>query len=114
MRRLLIAALAAVAVCVVVAGTAMAASSNGSSVIFNSTDPNGPPSNKVSLGAEAYAYKSIGDQINLTGAARSLNSVTVTLSSWACQQGSWYGKDCVTQSGATFRPADDDEDLRRQ
>ena len=28
--------------------------------------------------------------------------MTVTLSSWACQQGTWNGKNCVTQPGATF------------
>ena len=72
-------------------------------MIFDSTDPNGPPTNMVSYGPEAYSFQTIGDKINFkSGTARSLNNVTVTLSSWACQQGSWNGKNCVTQSGATF------------
>jgi len=101
MRRLVIAALVAVSVCVV-AATAMAASGNGASVIYDSTTPNGSPTNQVSLGPEAYGFRTIGDEITFAGAARSLSNVTVTLSSWACQQGSWYGENCFTQPGATF------------
>ena len=98
-KRLIIAALA-VALSVV-AGSALAA--NGKSVTFDSTNPNGPQTNLPSDGTEAYSFKTIGDKIDLApGTARSLNSVTVTLSSWACQQGSWNGKHCVTQPGATF------------
>ena len=124
-KRLIIAALAAMAL-VVAAGSALAA--NGKSVIFDSTNPNGPKTNLPSYGPTAYSFATIGDKINLGGTARSLNNVTVTLSSWACQQGSWNGKDCVTQPGATFsqpitltitdaagRPLDRhvDEELRR-
>jgi uncharacterized repeat protein (TIGR01451 family) len=98
-KRLIIAALAAMAL-VVAAGSALAA--NGKSVIFDSTNPNGPKTNLPSYGPTAYSFTTIGDKIALEGTARSLNSVTVTLSSWACQQGSWNGKDCVTQPGATF------------
>lgn len=101
MKRLVIAALALVAV-FTVAGSALAASGSGSSVIFNSTDPNGPPSNLPSYGPEAYSFKTIGDEINLAGTARSLNSVTVTLSSWACQTGTWQNQTCQTDTGATF------------
>ena len=53
MKRLVIAALAVATVCVV-AGSALAASGIRSTVIFDSTDPNGAPTNQVSLGAEAY------------------------------------------------------------
>ena len=99
-KHLIIAALAAMAL-VVAAGSALAA--NGKSVIFDSATPNGPKTNLPSYGPTAYSFTTIGDEINLApDTARSLNSVTVTLSSWACQQGSWNGKDCVTQPGATF------------
>jgi hypothetical protein len=33
---------------------------------------------------------------------RKLKSVTVTLSSWGCEQGAWYTNDCVTTPGDTF------------
>ena len=101
MKRLLTAALAAVAVCVV-AGSALAATGIKSSVIFDSTNPNGPKTNIDSYGPAAYSFTSIGDKVTFDGTARSLSNVTVTLSSWACQQGSWNGKDCLTQPGATF------------
>jgi hypothetical protein len=101
MRHLVIAALALVAVCVI-AGSALAASGSRSSVIYDSTSPNGAPTNEPSYGPEAYAFKSIGDKITFDGTARGLTNVTVTLSSWACQQGSWVDKNCVTKAGATF------------
>ena len=112
MKRLVTAALVVVAVCVV-GGTALAASGNKSSVIYDSTNPNGGPTNQPSYGPEAYAFKTIGDKITLGGTARSLSNVTVTLSSFACQQGTWnpdddndgipdVPQDCVTQPGATF------------
>ena len=100
MKRLVIAALAVTAV-FVVAGSALAAGTK-SSLVFDSSAPSGAPTNQVSYGPAAYGFSSIGDRINLAGTARSLSNVTVTLSSWACQQGSWYGMDCVTQPGATF------------
>ena len=60
MKRLVIAALAVAAVCVV-AGSALAA--NGKSVIYDSTTPNGPPTNLPSYGPEAYSFTTIGDKI---------------------------------------------------
>ena len=49
------------------------------------------------------AFEDTGDKITFpAGTARNLNNVTVTLSSWACQQGTWNANDCVTQPGATF------------
>ena len=99
MKRLILAALV-VAVIGVVAGSALAA--GGASTIFNSTDSNGPRTNQVSYGPEAYGFKTLGDRVTFAGTARSLSSVTVTLSSWACQQGTWDGKNCVTATGATF------------
>jgi hypothetical protein len=54
------------------------------------------------VGPEAYAFSEFGNEINLAGTARALNSVTVTLSSWACVTGSWNTGDCSTPSGATF------------
>lgn len=72
-------------------------------VMFNSV-PNPIPGNIASEGPEAYAYSQIGDGLMLAGpAGRTLDKVTVVMSSWACQSGNWYGPaDCVTSPGATF------------
>lgn len=102
MKRLVIAALALVAVGVV-ASSALAGTAGRSSVIYDSTSPNGAPTNQVSYGPAAYSFGTIGDQIAFApGTARSLNSATVTLSSWACQNGTWFDKNCNTTPGATF------------
>jgi hypothetical protein len=99
MKRLTLAALV-VAVIGVVAGSALAA--GGANTIFDSTAANGPRTNQPSYGPEAYSFKSLGDQVTFGGTARSLSSVTVTLSSWACQRGTWNGGNCSTDPGATF------------
>lgn len=101
MRRLVIAALVAVAVGIV-AGSA--AAGNRTSVIFDSTASNGPPSNLPSVGAEAYAFASLGDEVTFAAGPRKLGNVAVTLSSFACVQGHWDGVGglCSTPSGATF------------
>jgi hypothetical protein len=104
MKRLAIFAALAVAAAVTVIGSAAAGSGTPvkASVIYNSIIPNGPASNLPSVGAEAYAFNEFGNSINLAGTARHLNSVTVTLSSWACVTGAWNTNDCSTPSGATF------------
>jgi hypothetical protein len=62
------------------------------------------PGNLPSVGAEAYAFNELGDGITFAGTARSLGTVTVTMSSWGCQAGTWFSPlhDCVTTPGATF------------
>lgn len=108
MRRLVIAALVVAAVGVV-AGSAVASngiagsaiSFNNGGVIYDST-PAGAPGNIPSFGPEAYAFGGLGDKITFANGPRKLTNVVVTMSSWACQQGSWSGKDCVTKPGATF------------
>jgi len=91
-------------VCLSVVGVAAASSlaANNGSVIYDSTTANGAPTNEPSYGPESYAYKTIGDKITFAGTNRSLSSVTVTLSSFACQQGAWFNQDCVSKPGATF------------
>jgi hypothetical protein len=103
MKRLFTAALALVAV-FVVAGSALAASSQ-SATIYDSTGNVGPKSNIPSDGLEANSAGQIGSQVNLQGSSkRHLTSATVTLSSWACKSGHWSGNPapCVTPSGATY------------
>lgn len=73
-----------------------------SSVIYNNglTDP--LPGNVPSEGPEAYGFKELGGQVQFAGTERSNPKVTVLMSSWACQAGSWVGKDCVTDPTARF------------
>jgi len=97
--------LAVIAACSLAAlsvAVAVAAAGTRTSVIYDSTAKNGPPSNLPSLGAEAYAFASLGDKVTFAAGPRKLNSVTVTLSSWACVQGAWFKGNCVTPAGATF------------
>ena len=56
--------------------------------------------NLPSVGAEAYSFSEFGNEVNLVG--NHLGSVTVMLSSWGCQTGSWTAHNCGTTSGATF------------
>lgn len=67
--------------------------------------PNPLPDNVASEGPEAYAFVELGDGVNLalTGTHNHLTSVTVVMSSWACQNGNWYtAGTCSTSSGATY------------
>jgi len=102
MKRVFLAALALAAIGVVSVTAAATAGTPKTSVVYDSTAANGAPTNQVSYGPAAYQFSSIGDEVTLGSGARSLSNVTVTLSSWACQQGTWYDKNCVTQNGATF------------
>ena len=101
MKRLTVLAALVVAALAVVAGSALAAGVK-TSVIYDSTAKNGPPSNLPSYGAEAYAFSSIGDTITFADGPRKLTNATVTLSSWGCVSGTWTGGNCVTPTGATF------------
>jgi hypothetical protein len=102
MKRLVIAALALVAV-LAVAGSALGASSQ-SATIYDSTVNVGPKSNLGSDGLEATSAAQIGSQVTLQSSKRNLTSATVTLSSWACVTGHWDGNggSCVTPTGATY------------
>jgi hypothetical protein len=101
MRRLVIAALVVAAVGGV-AGSAVAANGSNGVVIYDSTPAGALPGNIPSLGPEAYAFGSLGDKITFANGPRKLSSVVVTMSSWACQQGTWFDKNCVTKPGTTF------------
>ncbi len=82
------------------AGAASAAP--GSSTIYSSLLSSPLHGNMTSVGAEAYAFKELGNDVTFAGKNRSLTNVTVTMSSWGCQSGSWVRGDCVTANGATF------------
>jgi hypothetical protein len=101
MRRLFIAAALVVAALGITAGAALAGGTK-TSVIYDSSAKNGPPSNLPSAGPEAYAFSKMYEGINFAGGPRKLSNITVTLSSWACVSGTWFAGDCSTPAGATF------------
>ena len=74
---------------------------NNQDIIYDST-VTPLPGNLLSVGAQAYAFKEIGDAITFGGTSRNLNTVTVTMSSWGCQTGRGNTADCATTPGATF------------
>jgi hypothetical protein len=93
--------LALVAVAAVLALATPAALAGEGGVIYDST-VTPLPGNLPSVGAEAYSFTELGDEVAFAAGPRHLGSVTVTLSSWGCQSGHWYTADCVTSPGAQF------------
>jgi len=73
----------------------------GGHVIYDST-VSPLPGNLPSVGAEAYSFTELGDEVTFADNTRTLKQVTVTLSSWGCQSGNWNTADCSTRPGATF------------
>jgi hypothetical protein len=72
-------------------------------IIYDSS-VNPLPGNLPSVGPEAYSFTEFGDEVTFANTItnRNLKGVTVTLSSWACQSGSWHAGDCVSAKNATF------------
>ena len=84
------------------AGASPSASGGGSSQAGYNAIPSKVSGNVTSVGFEATATNEFGDEVALGGSGRSLQSMSVVLSSWGCESGSWNGGDCVTSAGATF------------
>jgi hypothetical protein len=80
---------------------ALAAGSASAATIYNYL-PKPMPGNVVSQGFEANALSSFGGQVGFAGTKRTDPSVTVVMSSWGCQEGSWTDDTCKTTGGATF------------
>ncbi len=89
----------ALAVGVFSALTAGAASA--SEVVYNYL-PTPIPGNVVSEAFEATQTGEFGGQVELANTARKNPKVTVIMSSWACEHGSWNNFDCTTAPGAKF------------
>jgi hypothetical protein len=64
--------------------------------------PTPKPGNVVSLGFEATQTSSFGGQVEFGAAARNNPTISVLMSSWACQSGTWNEKNCETEMGAKF------------
>ncbi len=97
-RRLVVPLLAAAALLGLSTASATA-NSLPRSVLYTSTQPGAP--NLPSVGVEAYSFNQIGDEVLLRRVTK-IKSVTVTMSDWACESGSWNTDDCLTTPGHTF------------
>lgn len=60
------------------------------------------PGNVPSQPFQAQQTSEFGDRVVLAAGRRSLTSVTVLMSSWGCERGSWNLGNCVSGSDATF------------
>jgi hypothetical protein len=65
------------------------------------------PTNLPSWGAQAYSFNEWGGGVTFVGTARKLSTAIVTMSSWACESGSWNvaypaAGYCQTTPGATY------------
>ena len=95
---LAVAALLAAGVLGVTAGAANAESE----VVYNNL-PEVNPGNVVSQAFEATETGQFGGLVQLAGTARRNGAVTVGMSSWGCEHGSWPGTPpCTTAMGARF------------
>lgn len=89
---ILVAVLAAMVAMAVVAATASAAVQE---VVYDNI-PSALPGNFASYGNQAYSMSEFGGQVEFAGTARKNPRVTVTMSSWACQEGGVYQDTCET------------------
>jgi hypothetical protein len=60
------------------------------------------PGNVPSQPFQAQQTSQFGDRVVLEAGPRNLTSVTVLMSSWGCESGSWNLGDCLTTPAATF------------
>lgn len=98
------------AACLLVGGVSAASpafagtgsSSGGSATSGYNAIPASVNGNVPSVGFQASQTTEFGDQVGLGGKNRTLNSMTVLFSSWACETGAWNTNDCTTTPGATF------------
>jgi hypothetical protein len=70
--------------------------------VYNSIPATIPP-DVASEGPEAYAFSELGDGFTLSGqSGRTLDTLTIVMSSWACTSGNWYSDNCMTTTNATY------------
>ena len=58
--------------------------------------------NVPSWGYEAESVSEFGGQIQLAGTQRTDLQLTVLMSSWGCESGTWFAGNCATTPGASF------------
>lgn len=81
---------------------AMAFSAVAASTLVYDNIPSSIPGNVPSVGFQATQTAEFGSQVGLASTERTDPTVTVLMSSWGCEAGSWYNHDCTTTPGATF------------
>lgn len=86
---------AVVALLTVAAIMAIGAGTAGAEVVYNNV-PSPLPGNFASIGLEATSSSEFGGEIELAGKARSKPTLTVVMSSWACETGSIGEGTCKT------------------
>lgn len=79
---------------------AIAGAASASTVAYSNI-PKPLPGNTQSLGFQATSTAEFGGQIEATGTVQN-PTVTIGMSSWACQSGSATDDSCTTTPGATF------------
>jgi hypothetical protein len=99
MKRVIAAMTAALMMVALVSSTAFAAPVK-TSVIYNSLVAS-TPGNSPSVAFAANQINEYGNAVTFAGTKRNLSSVVVTMSSFGCEDGHWWGG-CVTTPGATF------------
>jgi hypothetical protein len=82
------------------AGTS--SSAGGSAKAVYNAIPSKVTGNVASEGFECCQTNEFGDEVALGGTARTLQSMSVVLVSWGCENGTWNVGDCSTTAGATF------------
>jgi hypothetical protein len=94
---------AAAALLAVSAFMAIGAATAGAEVVYNNV-PSPLPGNFASIGLAATSSTEFGGEIELAGTARSQPTITVVMSSWACQSGGWNTSNCMTpKPNRTFK-----------
>lgn len=103
-RWLIVIAVAMVALAAFAGGTLRPSeSARAAGTVMYSSIPAALPGNVVSQAFQATQASEFGDRVTfVAGSGSALGSVTVVLSSWGCQAGTWLSGDCSTTPGATF------------
>jgi hypothetical protein len=91
-----------VALFAVLAMSAVSAGSASAEVVYNNV-PSPLPGNFASEGLAATSSTEFGGEIELAGKARSKPTVTVVMSSWACETGGVYEGTCKTLKTKPFK-----------
>jgi hypothetical protein len=89
------------ATCLTAVFTALAAAASFTPTVYNNI-PSPRPGNVPSVGFEATSASEFGGQVQLNGTVGRNPQVTVLMSSWGCQTGSWSAGNCATSSGSGF------------
>jgi hypothetical protein len=90
-----------VALLIIAAMLAVAAGTASASVVYNNI-PSPLPGGMNSQPFQAQQTSEFGGQVQFAGTVRARPTVTVAMSSWACQSGNWHENNCVSAKGSTF------------